>query len=405
MKIGFYGGSFDPFHLGHLSIINGALKEVDVIVVIPVSLSSFKKGKSASASPYRYYMTEDVIKTLDSRIIISDIELKDSGISYTINTLRKFINDGFITELLHKSGFSSVSNKEKHDYYYIVGSDILPSFDKWYCPDEILSMVTLLVAKRPDDNVNIDDEKNRLHSLFERLTLKAFDIDGVNVSSSSLREDLSEDLLPEPVMDFLNLHKPYEYGECIKRLNEETYLEFLNYATRLYEILGRKRLLHSLNVALLSMKLAFIHGADPNKALIAGELHDVAKELNKEELISYAKSVSGDEFLSSSKLLHAPAGAFVAKKDFGIDDEEILDAIIYHTTGKSGMSKLGKIIYLSDKIEPSRNYDDLTDIREASLVSLDKAVGLCVKAVRSKMSNEGQKVHHLTNELLDELMI
>ena len=92
MRIGLYGGSFDPIHNGHLSIVRGALRSgaVDLVMVIPTVRNPFKRGKVLSAAPYRYYMVKETIEAeiSDPRVIVSDVEFYIEGISYTVNTLR-----------------------------------------------------------------------------------------------------------------------------------------------------------------------------------------------------------------------------------------------------------------------------------------------------------------------------
>ena len=73
MKVGLFGGSFDPIHKGHISIIEGALKKMDYVVVIPTARNSFKRGRILNPAPYRYYMTCDALEKLGKRVIVSDI--------------------------------------------------------------------------------------------------------------------------------------------------------------------------------------------------------------------------------------------------------------------------------------------------------------------------------------------
>jgi len=394
MRIGLFGGSFDPVHKGHISIVKGALRSglVDIVVVIPTVINSFKQGKILLPAPYRFYMAKDVFES--EKVFVSDIEYSIDGVSYTAKTLELLTKRDHIVPFLEKKGVKSRKAKEEHSYFWICGSDILPSFMTWYKPDVILSYVTLLAARRPGTDLTVPAELEG-HVL-------TFDIDGIEVSSSDIRRrgDLTD--VPGKAKEFIKLHNLYELPNPLDKVSEEAYVKFCECANSMYFILGRKRLLHTLNVGILSAKLAAIFGVDTDKALIAGAVHDCAKELPIEVQRELAYKVSGDVF-SEEKLLHSPAGAYYARENFGIDDREILDAVTYHTTGKGDMSDLEKIVFLADKIEPSRTYTDLTDIRAEALKDLDKAAAMCVKAVKAKFESKNMPIHPLTMAFMEQL--
>ena len=101
---------------------------------------------------------------------------------------------------------------------------------------------------------------------------------------------------------------------------------------------------------------------------------------------------------------HFPVtGATFAKEEFGIEDKEILDAICYHTTGRGNMNLLEKIVYLADKIEPSRNYTDLTPIRTAAEIDLDSAMRMTALAVKNKFVSQGRDIHPMTVLMMKDL--
>ena len=134
---------------------------------------------------------------------------------------------------------------------------------------------------------------------------------------------------------------------------------------------------HTLGVVNTAIKLAEIYGEDKNKAEIAALCHDVAKNMSDEEL----KKVIEDEniFLSideknTQELWHSIIAPIIARKVFEIEDEEILNAMRWHTTGKENMTNLEKIIYLADLIEPSRKFDGVDEIRELAYKDLDLAM-------------------------------
>lgn len=143
--------------------------------------------------------------------------------------------------------------------------------------------------------------------------------------------------------------------------------------------LSAKRYEHTLGVAYTAASLAMVHDADTESALIAGMLHDCAKCFTAKKLISLCKKnhlpVSEVEMQNPTALLHAKAGSFLAKEKYGVNDEDILNAITYHTTGRPNMSRLEKILYIADYIEPGRTHAaNLKQIRKIAYEDLDKAL-------------------------------
>lgn len=136
---------------------------------------------------------------------------------------------------------------------------------------------------------------------------------------------------------------------------------------RLEEKLSPKRYYHSFATAEMAKQLAKIYGVDEQKAFLAGFIHDCAKSMSHRELLQYAQehNISIDNMqLDQPSLLHGVIGASIAMLEFGINDDEILQAIKAHITGTKNMSILDKILYLSDSAEPSRNYDGVDKIRK-----------------------------------------
>lgn len=149
------------------------------------------------------------------------------------------------------------------------------------------------------------------------------------------------------------------------------------YEKKIKSILTPERFRHSLGVAETAARLAKINGADEDKAYTAGILHDAAKNLSYEEMLERRREygVKFDETSESSgALLHAPLGAEIAKREFGISDDEILESIRSHTVARENMSTLDKIIYIADMIEPNRNFDGVEEIRAAAFENLDRGV-------------------------------
>ncbi len=141
--------------------------------------------------------------------------------------------------------------------------------------------------------------------------------------------------------------------------------------------LSQKRYTHSLNVAEECRKLAVKYGEDPDKAYYAGLLHDICKEISADEqkqlIIESGFSVCREEFETHS-LWHAIAGAYFIKKEFGIEDIDIINAVRFHTAGRAGMTRLEEIVYLGDLISADRDYKDVDKMRKLSYSDLNKAM-------------------------------
>lgn len=135
---------------------------------------------------------------------------------------------------------------------------------------------------------------------------------------------------------------------------------------------------HILGVAETAKKLASVYGVDENKAEIAGLAHDVAKNLSREEMLQIIKENNISLSLveeNNLNLWHSVIAPIVAKNELQINDEEILESLRWHTTGKENMSVLEKIIYIADMIEPGRKmFEGLEEIRSATFENLDKGV-------------------------------
>ncbi len=154
-------------------------------------------------------------------------------------------------------------------------------------------------------------------------------------------------------------------------------LELEEIKTKVESALSNKRFIHTLGVADEAKRLALKWGADENAAYLAGIIHDYAKEIPTAEAVAQLNSFGfepTDEFLNCPALLHGPLAAFLAEKEFGVQDADILNAVRYHTTGRAGMSVLEKIIYLADFIEPNRCFDGVETARRLAYENLDRAV-------------------------------
>lgn len=170
-----------------------------------------------------------------------------------------------------------------------------------------------------------------------------------------------------------------------------------------------KRWIHTQGVMDTAVKLAERYGADPQKADLAAILHDVAKYWPVQQLRDIlTKNRLNDELLRHDKQLwHAEVGAFVAERDYGVSDPEVLDAIRYHTSGREGMTLLEKIVCLADYIEPGRDFPGVNNIRELANHSLEEALAAGLDSTISLLVSRRQIIYPLTvlarNDLIKQL--
>ncbi len=167
--------------------------------------------------------------------------------------------------------------------------------------------------------------------------------------------------------------------------------------------LSSKRYLHTLGVSYTAACLAMAHGADMESAMTAGLLHDCAKPLKGEEQIALCEKhqldISDVEHLNPSALLHAKVGAYLAQSRYGVTVPDILNAIKYHTTGRPKMSKLEKILYIADYIEPGRKHvADLEQIRQVAYQDLDATMARILENTLAYLKTTDGQIDTMTEE-------
>lgn len=179
-----------------------------------------------------------------------------------------------------------------------------------------------------------------------------------------------------------------------------------------YDSLVKKKLKpsryqHSINVMNRAVELAERFGADPVKARLAGLLHDVMKNVPSKEMLQFIEDsdiilLYAD--LCAPQLWHAIAGAAYMKRELKIDDEDVLNSVRYHTTGRAGMSLLEKIIYLADLTSAERDYPDVKKTRKIVDESLDKGMLYSMKFLITDLVEQGKVLHPDTLACYDELV-
>ena len=181
----------------------------------------------------------------------------------------------------------------------------------------------------------------------------------------------------------------------------------------LKEKLPKKRYEHTLGVAYTAASLAMCYGEDILKAELAGILHDVAKAKKsfelKDDMKGYIDPYTDGAYVDliankAPQILHAVYAPYLAKKDYKIEDKDILSAIRWHTTGKKDMTMLEKIVFVADYIEPNRKkLPDLDRIRTLSFHDISEAVKVIAKSTIEYLGSQGMYIDKYTYELSDEV--
>lgn len=172
-----------------------------------------------------------------------------------------------------------------------------------------------------------------------------------------------------------------------------------------------KRWAHTIGVMGTAVELAVRYRQDPAKAELAALLHDYCKywPVEKQRAVLVESGTAGDLLEHDKALWHGPAAAVVVRQELGITDEEVLDAIRWHTSGRIGMSPLDKIVCLADYMEPGRDFPGVHKIRKLAEHSLEEALVAGFDSTISFLLEKGNKIYPLTvlarNSLLDERKI
>ncbi len=170
--------------------------------------------------------------------------------------------------------------------------------------------------------------------------------------------------------------------------------------------LSPNRYKHSLLVAKKAKELAKIYHIDENKAYLTGLIHDIAKELSEEENKKWITigNLSNDlEKKENKNIKHADIGAVIAKEKYKLDND-ICNAIKYHTIGNKNMNTLAKIIYISDKIGREKVPTNLIPVIDLAKEDLDQALLYCLQQQKNKLKEKNIEMHKDTKELLQRLL-
>lgn len=170
--------------------------------------------------------------------------------------------------------------------------------------------------------------------------------------------------------------------------------------------LSDKRYEHTINVKKMAVKLAKRYGVDEDKAALAALLHDSAKEISKDEMRQimrqYPQYAEGGEE-RPTPVWHGVCAAILARTQWGVEDETILSAIACHTTGKPGMTKLDKIVYLADMTSAERDWPGVNKLRKLELKDLDAAMLAALKQTNDFVLSQGKPLDPMSKAAYDDI--
>ena len=351
-RIGIMGGSFDPVHIGHVHLAADARRQagLDQVLLIPARLQPFKLDRQPASGEDRMEMLR--LALLDEPgIEPCSYELDREGVSYTFLTLRA-MQERFGPEA---------------QLYFIIGADSLLKLETWKNAEELLRNYAYIVGSRPGyQDQELKDCREDLHRRYGTEILwienEQFDISATRIRERLAAGETAEGLIPPRVEEYIRSRGLYR---------NDVNAGGLAYIRR---HLKPSRLEHTMRVRDEAVKLAHRFGGDPKKAETAAIFHDMAKNMSGDEMNRHIRDLGLDlRYLDEPNLAHSKIAAALMKRDFGIDDPEILAAVASHTTGRAGMSLLEKIVFLADAIEPGRSYPSVEEIRRIAEEDLDLA--------------------------------
>jgi nicotinate (nicotinamide) nucleotide adenylyltransferase len=358
-----------------MRMARAALKNggVDEVWFMPTYVSPLKVNHATFDADLRLKMIEAAIAD-EPQMKVSTLELERSDVSYTIDTA---------TQLLDLY--------PEHRFSWIMGADRVNDMMQWRSIEELAQKITFISAHRPGHDFKYDRLPFHI-----RMRMTVIQMDMILLSSTTIRERLAagdpiNKLVPVQILPLLNA----EYSWTPDRI-----------AAHVAKRMPEKRWAHTQGVVAESIRLAERYGADPVKAEIAAILHDVAKywPIEEQREVLESEQIGLAELAYDKALMHAIVGAFVAQRDYDIDDQEILDAIRYHTSGRAKMSLLDKIVCLADYIEPGRDFPGVDAIRKLADENLEAALVAGFNSTFQFLIENNKRIFPLTLEARNGLL-
>lgn len=388
MKIGLYGGSFDPIHEGHLSLVRAAAAalSLDRVLLMPTGMPPHKLKTSATSDADRLAMCRLAVQH-DPLIEVSDYEIQKGGASFTVDTLGAL-----------------AAREPAAQWYLLMGADMFLTLSSWKRIEDIVKTATLVTVPRDD----VSAERLTAYAKeLERIGARCcvLDLPLVTVSSSQIRARVQQDapldgLVPPCVEGYIRAHGLYRAGAAVDR--DEQFKAIIKARLR------PERYEHSLCVADEARRLAVKWGADPDKAYTAGLLHDILKNTKPDRQLQILEDFGillDNVEKCSPKLWHAKSGAAFIERVLGVDDPAIVSAVRYHTTARVGMTPLERVLFLADFTSADRTYDDVDVMRRLVDEDPDEAMVYALSYTVRELAAKDAPIHPDTIGAYNELIL
>ena len=387
-RIGIYGGTFNPPHIGHIRAAQYAVKHLNVstLLMIPSCISPHKALPADSPTPQQRMEMLQIALGSSEKIQVSDLELRRGSTSYTYETVAE------VRKLYPNA-----------EILLFMGTDMFLSFHQWKNPEQILQNAALAVFYRGDrDEISKIEEKKKL---YEENGAKVYLVENpvTEISSTDLRRmlvfDCAGPFLSPGVEKYIRQRGLYGTGQSYQGLS----LAQLEAAVT--GLLKPNRVAHVLGCRQTARELAERYGADPIDAQRAALLHDISKALDGPLQLTLCAEygINLDDFSAQNpKTLHALTGGFIARRIFG-ENKAVVDAIKSHTTGKADMNTLEKIIYVADYMEPNRDFPGVEQLRQLAYTDLTAALKMGLMMTLSLLKEQGREISPESKQALDFL--
>ena len=389
-RLAVLGGTFDPFHFGHLAVADAVLQNFAPkrLLFIPAGEPPNKIGQIKTDPEHRFGMVLSAVCNYPA-FDVSRMEIDRPGVSYTVDTIEE------LKEICLQGA----------TIFLCIGADAFLEILTWKDTQKLIKLCEVIVISRP----GLPDTSkfaNRLANEYDR-KIHHLSVPLLEISSKMLREKIANGqsvkcYMPTEAMEYAKAHKLYS--------NEETDLSperFEEVKAKIKQILSTKRFLHTLGTIEEAEKLAKHYGANANKARWAALLHDCTKEYSAGKKLKLCEMWSiplDDILISNIDITHSLLSSESARRDYNVQDKEVLKAIRYHTTGNKNMSLLDKIIYLADFIDPYRDdYPPIEKIREFAYKDINKALLIGHKYTIQDLVERGKPIHPWSKAAQKEL--
>lgn len=372
MRIGLFGGSFDPVHCEHIALAAAAKQRLalDKVIFIPAGSAPHKPSSCASARD-RLAMCRIACRDLPFAAV-SGFETERGGKSYSYLTCRHF-----------RSLYPDA------EIFFLMGADMLDNFFSWRNPQEIVSLVKIAAcgrAEKLDGGYHV-----RFRDAFG-CDFEEIPFTGADVSSTDLRVALAFSAIAPKELDGIG-------GEVRSYIGQRGLYAYPD-AERGLLLEHPSRREHSYRVARLACRRAKGLQIPEEKALLAAMLHDCGKHvpLSSPLLAGFTPPEQ-----VPVPVLHQYTGAFLAETYCGVTDPDVLSAVRFHTSGRADMTALGKLIYLADLLEEDRSFEGIETLRALFWRDLDLCLKTALEAQIAYLERAEKPVFFLTRQALEFL--